>query len=43
MAAVLGSAFYVIGEWDIVGVLRDNIFTLLCLTSTAPICHSVML
>ena len=43
MAAVLGSAFSVTGEWDTVGLLRGNIFGLLCLKSTAPICYSVML
>ena len=43
MAAVSGSAFDVTGDWDKVGVLRDNIYELLCLTSTAPVCHSVML
>ena len=43
MAVVLGRAFDVTGEWYTVGVLRDNVFALLCLTSTAPICHSVML
>ena len=43
MAAVSGSAFGVTGEWATVGLLRDNIFELLCLKSTAPICHSVML
>ena len=43
MAAVSISAFDVTGEWDTVGVLRGNIFELLCLTSTAPIWHLVML
>ena len=43
MAAVSGSAFDVTGEWATVGVLRNNIFELLCITSTAPICHLVML
>ena len=43
MAAVLGRAFDVTGEWATVGVLRYNVLALLCLISTAPICHSVML
>ena len=43
MSAVSGRAFDVIGEWAKVGVLRDNVFALLCLMSTSPICHSVML
>ena len=43
MAAVSGSAFDVTGEWDTVGVLRDNMFELICITYTAHICHSVML
>ena len=43
MAAVPGRAFDVIGEWATVGVLRDNFFSLLCLTSTAPICYLLML
>ena len=41
MAAVLGGAVGVTGEWATVGMLRDNMFELLCLTSTVPICHSV--
>ena len=43
VAAVSGSAFDVTGEWDTVGVLGDNMFKLLCLTSTALLCNSVML
>ena len=43
MAVVSDRDFDVIGEWYTVGVLRDNIFALLCLTSTAPIYHSLML
>ena len=43
MAAVSGSAFYVTDEWATVGVLRDIMVELLCLMSTALICHSVML
>ena len=43
MAAVSGRDFDVTGEWATVGMLRDNMFALLCLTSTAPICHLVML
>ena len=43
MAVVSDRDFDVIGEWYTVGVLRDNVVVLLCLTSTAPICHSVML
>ena len=43
VATVLGRAFDVTDERVMVGVLRDIIFALLCLTSTAPICHSVML
>ena len=43
MAAVLGSAFDVTGDWATVGVLRDNMFDLLCLMSVASICHLVML
>ena len=43
MAVVLGSAFDIIGEWDTVGLLSDNIFDLLCLKSNAPTCHLVML
>ena len=43
MAAVSGSAFDIIGEWDTVGLLSDNIFDLLFLKSTAPTCHLVML
>ena len=42
MSAVSGRAFDVTGEWATVGVLRDNL-GLLCITSTVPICHSVML
>ena len=43
MAAVSGSAFGVTGEWATVGLLRDNIFELLCLKSTASACHLLML
>ena len=43
MAAVSGSAFGIIGEWDMVGLLSDNNFELIFLKSTAPTCHSVML
>ena len=43
MDEVSGSAFGVTGEWATVGLLRDNIFELLCLKSTAPTCHLVML
>ena len=43
MAVVSGIDFVVTGEWAAVGLLRDNIFELLCLKSTAPICHLVML
>ena len=43
MAAVSVSAFGITGEWDPVGLLRDNIFELLYLKSTAPTCHSVIL
>ena len=43
MSAVLSSDFAIPGQWDMVGVLRDNMFELLCLTSNAPICHSVIL
>ena len=43
MSAVSGSAFVIIGEWDTVGLLSDNMFDLLFLKSTAPTCHSMML
>ena len=43
VAAVSGSTFDVTGEWATVGVLRDIMVELLCLMSTALICHSVML
>ena len=43
MAAVSVSGFDITGEWATVGLLRDNIFELLCLKSTAPTCHSVIL
>ena len=43
MAAVSGSVFGIIGEWDTVGLLSDNIFDLLFLKSNAPACYSVML
>ena len=43
MATVLGSAFGNTCEWAMVGSLRDNIFELLCLKSTTPACHLVML
>ena len=43
MAAVSGSAFDIIGEWDMVVLLSDNIFDLLSLKSTALTCHLVML
>ena len=40
---VSGRAFGIIDEWAAVGLLRDNIFDLLFLKSTAPACHLVML
>ena len=43
MVAVSVSAFDVTGELATVGLLRDNMLNLLCLTSTAPLCHLVML
>ena len=43
MAAVSGSAFGSTGEWAMVGLLRDNIFELLYLKSTAPTYHLLML
>ena len=43
MAAVLGSAFGIIGECATVGLLSDNMFDLLFLNSTAPTCIYVML
>ena len=43
MTTVSGSDFGITGEWDTVGLLRDNIFELLCLKSTVPTCHLVML
>ena len=43
MAVVLDIASDVTGEWATVGVFRDNLFVLLCLTPTAPICRLVML
>ena len=43
MDAISGSAFGITGEWDTVGLLRDDIFELLCLKSTAPTCHLVIL
>ena len=43
MAAVSGSAFGITSDWATVDLLRDNIFELLCVKSTAPTCHSVML
>ena len=43
MAVVSGGAFGITGEWATVGLLRDNIFELLFLKSTAPTCHLVML
>ena len=43
MDEVSGSSFGIIGELSMVGLLRDNIFELLCLKSTAPTCHLVML
>ena len=43
MVAVSGSAFGITGEWDTVGFLRNNIYELLCLKSTAPTFHLVML
>ena len=43
MSAVSGSAFGIIGEWALVGLLSDNIFDLLFLKSTAPDCHLMML
>ena len=42
MAAVPGSDFGITGEWAKVGLLRDNIFELLCLKYTVPTCHLVM-
>ena len=33
----------VLGEWATVGLLRDNIFELLCLKSTAPDYNVVVL
>ena len=39
MAEVSFSAFLIVDEWDTVGLLRDNIFELLCLNPTAPDCH----
>ena len=43
MAAVLGRAFGIIGEWATVGLLSDNIFDLLFLKPTAPACNYLML
>ena len=43
MVAVSGSAFGVTGERAAVVLLRDNIFELLRLKSTAPIFHLLML
>ena len=43
MDAVTGSDFDMTGEWDMVGVLKDNMFELLCLTYTAPRFYLVML
>ena len=43
VAAVYGSAFGIIGEWDTVGLLIDNIFDLLFPKSTTLACHLVML
>ena len=42
MDAVSGSAFGITCECYMVGLLRDNIFELLCLKYTAPACHLVM-
>ena len=39
MVAVSVSAFGIIGEWVMVGLLSDNMFDLLFLKSTAPVCH----
>ena len=36
MSTVLGSDFVITGKWAKLGFLRDNIFELLCLKSTAP-------
>ena len=43
VAAVSGSTFDITGEWAMVDLLRDSIFELLCLKSTAPTCNLVML
>ena len=43
MSAVSGGDFGNTDEWATVRLLRDNIFELLCLKSTAPPCHLVML
>ena len=42
MSAVSGRDFDVTVEWAEVGVLRDNMFALLYLMSTAPFFHLVM-
>ena len=43
MAAVSGGDFDMTGEWAMLGMLIDSMFVLLCIMSTAPICHLVML
>ena len=43
VAAVLVRDFGIIGEWDTVRLLSDNIFKLLFLKSTVPAYHSVIL
>ena len=43
MSAVSGSDFDITCEWATVGLLRDNLFELLCFKSTAPTCYLVML
>ena len=43
MAAVAGSAFVIIGQWDTVGLFSDNMFDLLFFKSNASACHSVLL
>ena len=43
MAEVSGSSVSIIGEWDTVGLLSDNMFDLIFIKSTAPDCHLVLL
>ena len=43
MVAVSVSVFDITGEWAKVGLLRDSIFELICLKSTAPAFHLVIL